>query len=426
MKKLLFGIFALFLIFHFSSCAPEMDSVAVTGVKLSQTSISLAMGSTQQLTATVEPNTAANKSVTWKSSNDAIATVNATGLVTAKAEGTTNITVTTVEGNKTATCTVVVNALFGDDSWYAYYSSSSGPGINLVFMGDGYTAADISAGKYESDMKRAIDAFFAIDPYKTYKSYFNAYIIGAVSNQSGVGTGGVAKDTKFRVYHDAGSRMVAENRDECFAHALKIPGIDLYKSTVILIANSTTYGGTTHYTYSLTIPQRRQDLAICPSDNQLAATVQHEAGGHGFGWLSDEYWSVGSGAVTEEQKERLNTHHELGYSLNVSVTNDPSKVFWQDFIGKPNYPMVGFYEGAYLFEFGAWRSEEHSCMRYNDPYFNAPSRALITRRIKELAGEPFTMEWFMANDNFAIYTRSNAFDLVSRRLLPPLAPPEMF
>ena len=66
------------------------------------------MGNTETLTANVEPATATNKTVTWSSSNASVATVNANGLVTATGVGTANITVTTQDGAKTATCAVTV------------------------------------------------------------------------------------------------------------------------------------------------------------------------------------------------------------------------------------------------------------------------------------------------------------------------------
>ncbi len=86
------------------------NTVAVTGVKLNKTSISKVVGQTEQLTATVLPENATNKAVTWKSSNTAVATVDANGKVTAKKVGTAKVTVTTKDGNKTATCSVTVTA----------------------------------------------------------------------------------------------------------------------------------------------------------------------------------------------------------------------------------------------------------------------------------------------------------------------------
>jgi len=85
--------------------------VAVTGVSVNPTTATVGLGSTQQLNATIAPANATNQNVTWTSSNTAVATVNASGLVTAVAEGTTTITVKTVDGNKTATSAITVAAI---------------------------------------------------------------------------------------------------------------------------------------------------------------------------------------------------------------------------------------------------------------------------------------------------------------------------
>jgi len=84
-------------------------AVAVTGVSLNKTSTSITVGNTELLTATIAPSGATNQNVTWSTSNAAIATVNE-GTVTAKAAGSATITVTTADGNKTATCAVTVTA----------------------------------------------------------------------------------------------------------------------------------------------------------------------------------------------------------------------------------------------------------------------------------------------------------------------------
>ena len=81
-------------------------NVAVSSVSLSKTTVDLVIGGTIQLTATVSPSNATDKSVTWSSSNQTIATVTPTGLVTANAEGTTNITANA--SGKTAICKVTV------------------------------------------------------------------------------------------------------------------------------------------------------------------------------------------------------------------------------------------------------------------------------------------------------------------------------
>ncbi len=87
--------------------APE-QTVSVTGVSLSATSLTLTEEETATLTATVEPANATNKGVTWSSNDETVATVDADGKVTAVGAGTATITVTTEDGKKTATCTVTV------------------------------------------------------------------------------------------------------------------------------------------------------------------------------------------------------------------------------------------------------------------------------------------------------------------------------
>lgn len=79
-----------------------------TGVALDTATLNLAVNGTRKLVATVAPDTATNKDVTWASDAEDIATVDQTGLVTAKKAGKANVTVTTVDGAKTATCAVTV------------------------------------------------------------------------------------------------------------------------------------------------------------------------------------------------------------------------------------------------------------------------------------------------------------------------------
>ena len=83
-------------------------SVAVTGVKVTPTTVDLKVNETQQLTISVEPNDATNKNYTCKSDKESVATVDNTGLVTAKGAGTATITITTEDGGKTVKCTVNV------------------------------------------------------------------------------------------------------------------------------------------------------------------------------------------------------------------------------------------------------------------------------------------------------------------------------
>ena len=83
-------------------------TITPTSVSVSPSSVTLEVGETQQLTATVSPSNATNKSVTWSSNNTDVATVSSNGTITAKAGGTVTITARTVLGGKTDTCSVTV------------------------------------------------------------------------------------------------------------------------------------------------------------------------------------------------------------------------------------------------------------------------------------------------------------------------------
>lgn len=85
-------------------------TTAVTGVTLDKTTANVTVGATTRLTATVAPSNATNKAITWKSGDASIATVDNTGKITGVKAGTTNVTVTTTDGTKTATVAVTVTA----------------------------------------------------------------------------------------------------------------------------------------------------------------------------------------------------------------------------------------------------------------------------------------------------------------------------
>ncbi len=87
---------------------PNSSNVAVTGVSVNPTGLNLDIGNTGQLTESVAPNNATNQTVSWASSDTAVATVDTAGLVTAVAAGTATITVTTQDGGQTAQATVTV------------------------------------------------------------------------------------------------------------------------------------------------------------------------------------------------------------------------------------------------------------------------------------------------------------------------------
>ena len=102
-----FTLIPVSLGYYTGTLTEEDTTVHVTGVSLNKTSTALTVGEEETLTATVQPDNATNKGVSWSSSDTTVATVEG-GVVKAVAAGTATITVTTADGGKTATCVVTV------------------------------------------------------------------------------------------------------------------------------------------------------------------------------------------------------------------------------------------------------------------------------------------------------------------------------
>lgn len=109
--KGLASVFALAVMFGTVSCSDDDEkegTIAVSAVAVNPTTAAVKPGATVTLSATVTPEDATDKTITWSSSDEKVATVDG-GKVTGVAEGTATITATTKSGDKTATCTVTVS-----------------------------------------------------------------------------------------------------------------------------------------------------------------------------------------------------------------------------------------------------------------------------------------------------------------------------
>lgn len=278
-------------------------------------------------------------------------------------------------------------------------------GINLVFLGDGYDAKDISEGKYMKDMQEQVENFFGIEPYKSYRNYFNVYTAIAVSPETGIGTINTIRYAKFETTYTGGVGLRCDY-DAVFDYALQIPTVtkeNLKESLIIMVPNSTDYGG---------ICQMWEDgsaIAFCPLSTygyplDTRGVIQHEAGGHGFGKLGDEYiyhnefidfcQCTCCGHVWE-----FNIAKSLGWYENLSLSGKMNEVPWSQLIFDEKYSdFVDIFEGGFMHNRGVYRSEQNSCMNNDIPYYSTISRMAIVKRIKQYAGETFTYEDFKAND----------------------------
>lgn len=296
---------------------------------------------------------------------------------------------------------------YGEDEWITLQKATKGNngGINIVLLGDGFNAKDIASGKYLNDIKQEVEYFFGIEPYKTYRDYFNVYTAIPLSTESGVGTVNTIRYNRFNTTFTGGVGLKADY-DEVFDYALGAPTVNksnLNQTLIIMVPNSTDYGG---------ICQMWEDgsaIAFCPQSTygyplDTRGVIQHEAGGHGFGKLGDEYIYHNAfidfcdctccGHVFE-----FNAAKSLGWFDNLELTGKMHSVGWSHLIFDNRYSdIVDIYEGGYMHNRGVFRSEPNSCMNNDIPYYSTISRESIVKRIKAYAGETYSFEDFVKND----------------------------
>lgn len=269
-------------------------------------------------------------------------------------------------------------------------TATKGNGINIVLMGDAYSDRQIADGTYRRDMEYIYNNLFTEEPYKSFKDHFNVYCVNVVSATEGYDYG----NTAIGGYFGDGT-LVGGNDNAVFSYALNaISANDMNEALLIVAMNSDNYAGTCYMYY----PDNETgtygsgvSVAYFPrGGNQtvFAQLLHHEACGHGFAKLNDEYayeeyGHVPSNIVLQTQREQS----DWGWWKNVDFTGDQSAVRWSNFIADVRYANegLGAFEGGMTYWTGVWRPTENSIMRYNTGGFNAPSREAIYYRIHKLA-----------------------------------------
>ena len=330
-------------------------------------------------------------------------------LVEAEYDGRAGEVVFLLEGKDYRTRTKIeqYNYKYGDGDVITNQTASKGKGVNIVFMGDCFDAQDIATGKYLAGINEAIGHFFAVEPYATYKEYFNVYTVFGLSADSGVGSVNTIREGKFGSQYGlqaAGSVGVDENI--CFEYACKTPTVttdNICQTPIVLIENTHEYDGITYMWgdgSAIALVPMSQDAY--PYD--FRGVLQHEAGGHAFGKLGDEY--IYHNAFIEtctcdccDHTKEFNTMKSYGFYANLALTGNMYKVPWSHLIFDEKYQnTVDIYEGGFFHTRGVFRSEQNSCMNNNIPYFSAISRQAIVERIMKYAGEQFSFEEWKAKD----------------------------
>lgn len=290
---------------------------------------------------------------------------------------------------------------YGDGDVVTLQEATVGAGVNIVLMGDCFDAKDISEGKYLSAMEEACSYFFDIEPYLTYKDYFNVYGVFGMSPDSGMGTVNTIREARFGSQYTL-NEGVSPDFETTFAAACLAPiDGDVARTLIIMIENSADYGGHC-YTWGDGSAVAVVSMSTDPAPYDFRGHVHHDAGGHCFGKLADEdvcrNWFI-QNCFLSCSVETIEEMKSYGFYENVSLSGNFHDVPWSHMIFDPQYSnTVDVYEGAYKHTRGVFRSEPTSCMNNNIPYYNAISREAIVKRIKAYAGEEYSFEDFKAND----------------------------
>ena len=296
---------------------------------------------------------------------------------------------------------------YAEDEIITLQKASKGNGVNIVILGDGFSAKDISEGKLMDAMNKTYGHFFSIQPYKAYKDYFNVYTAIPVSPESGVGTVNTIVNNRFNTATNGGvTRNGEDDYLEVMQYACKAPTVDnsnINKTLIIMIPNTEDYGGVTY------MWDDGSAIAYCPMSDygyplDFRGVIQHEAGGHGFGKLGDEYiyhntFIQACNCSCCPHVMEFMLAQAKGWYQNLSLSGKMSDVPWKDFIFHEKYSnFVDIFEGGYMHNRGVYRSEQNSCMNNEIPYYSTISRYEIVKRIMEYAGEPFSFDKFVEND----------------------------
>ena len=285
--------------------------------------------------------------------------------------------------------------------------ASEGNGIDVVLMGDAFSVQEINDGTYESVMEDVMEYFFDVEPFRSYRHLFNVHMITVASGQSGYADG---IDTPLQCRYGDGNSITGSDASAFRYARLAVPEERMDEALVIVVLNSDTFGGSC-YMYPPDKGDSANGMAVTyiPAVDMklhLRGLVQHEACGHGFAKLADEYFEPSASGISSEMKLKMEENEKYGWWSNVDFTDDPSEVKWAHFLSDPRYEdeNLGVFEGARGCSTGIWRASYQSIMKDNSGEFNAPSREVIWRRIHRLA---YGDAWEYSYEAFAEYDRIN-------------------
>nr|WP_234371535.1 MULTISPECIES: M64 family metallopeptidase [unclassified Streptomyces] len=242
-----------------------------------------------------------------------------------------------------------------------------GSKLDVVFVGDGYTAAQQE--DFHADVRAKWAKMTAVEPYASYTGLFNVWAVDAVSHDSGVSgdpTKDVVRDTALNsaFFCEGTERLLCVDTGKVESYAAKAPAADL----VVVLSNSTKYGGAGYNDISSQVGY--DGIATASSDNDRSDQIAVHETGHSLGKLADEYAYGESGTYSGPEPAQAN----LSTLSADQMTAQRQK--WYRWMGQksPDGGAVGAFEGGGYYEHGLNRPTDNSIMRSLGRQFNLPGR----------------------------------------------------
>ncbi len=337
--------------------------------------------------------------------------------------------------------------------------ATKGDGTDIIIMGDGFDKTHFgSAGDYDKIMRKAYNDFFSVEPYTSLKEYFNVYYINAVSSEdhdaepseslNGATQGDASTifstqftpnttsitgdDNATRTYAAQAIRKKGgKNGSECTDEDEISSRVN--SSLIMVMVNVKCHAGTCSISYNFATDYCAVSsvayTALSTKEEMRRWTLIHEAGGHGFGKLSDEYGDNRITSFSTIEWDYLIRQHNSGIYRNINehwtadekkdgwdndfrdTYTDESNVYWSDLLdasyGYTDSEGLGIYRGGKTYSNLFCRPTNNSVMRNqfdtDGHYFNAISRWAIWYRLMRLTNSTTAQSFKESLDDFIAF-----------------------
>ena len=376
-----------------------------------------------------------------------------------------------------------------EDGVQVLQEATVGNGTDIIIMGDGFAADQFGkGGNYERVMLKAYEDFFSVEPYRSLKQYFNVYYINAVSDENhdaepyfdgwGAQNGAVngSASTVFSTQFTPGATTITGDNDAALEYAMQAlrakggkggtecndeqeVSIRANQSLIMVMTNVHCHAGTCDMVWTFGSDYGNAfSIAYTAlgnnDDEQCRWTTVHEAGGHGFGKLADEYGGYRYTNFNTSIWYNLRDNHSYGISRNINEHwteeeaagwngldwpyTTSSNVYWSELLdedlGYVSSESLGIYKGANTLEHMFCRATPNSVMRNqfadDGRFFNAISRWAIWYRLMKLTGSTSAPDFKSSLDEFLAFDRTITVETEARTRsishdsgMLPLAPP---